>query len=167
VDVSGNNLINAPDWSGHIGVQYTFGLARFGDLTARVQGYFTDDIFLRALNLDPYDIQDSYSTWDTPPLPDDFPPLQVLVSIPEAMEPGFTLFNIRPAVGDSRMLVIVDELGDVVWYADDNFCLDGVHPIGRISLGLGFGPRPCGSRCAARRHPGRYFSDASRCLRDA
>ena len=59
-------------------------------------------------------------SWDTPPLPDDFPPLQVLVSIPEAMEPGFTLFDIRPAGGDSRMLVIVDEIGDVVWYADDN-----------------------------------------------
>ena len=59
-------------------------------------------------------------SWDTPPLPDDFPPLQVLVSDPDAMEPGFTLFNIRPAVGDSRMLVIVDEIGDVVWYADDN-----------------------------------------------
>ncbi len=36
----------------------------FGDLTARVQGYFTDDIYLRAPNLDPYDRQDSYSTWD-------------------------------------------------------------------------------------------------------
>ena len=64
VDVSGNNLINAPDWSGHIGVQYTFGLGGLGDLTARVQGYFTDDVYLRALNLDPYDIQDGYSTWD-------------------------------------------------------------------------------------------------------
>ena len=64
VDVSGNHLINAPDWSGHIGVQYTFGLGGLGDLTARVQGYFTDDVYLRALNLDPYDIQDGYSTWD-------------------------------------------------------------------------------------------------------
>ena len=64
VDVSGNQLINAPEWSAHVGLQYTFSLAEFGDLTARVQGYFTDDIYLRALNLDPYDIQDNYSTWD-------------------------------------------------------------------------------------------------------
>ncbi len=27
-------------------LMYTLGLARFGDLTARVQGYFTDDIYL-------------------------------------------------------------------------------------------------------------------------
>ncbi len=64
VDVSGNQLINAPNWSGHIGVQYTFGLERFGELTARVQGYFTDDIYLRALNLEPYDVQEDYTTWD-------------------------------------------------------------------------------------------------------
>ncbi|MFT5767591.1 MAG: iron complex outermembrane receptor protein [Halioglobus sp.] len=64
VDVSGNQLINAPKWSGHVGAQYTFDLKGFGALTARVQGYLTDDIYLRALNLDPYDKQDSYSTWD-------------------------------------------------------------------------------------------------------
>lgn len=64
IDVSGNELINAPKYSGHIGVQYSFKLSQFGQLTARVQGYFTDDVYLRALNLDPYDIQDSYSTWD-------------------------------------------------------------------------------------------------------
>ncbi len=64
VDVSGNHLINAPEWSGHIGVQYTFDATRFGTITARGQAYFSDDIYLRALNLDPFDIQDGYSTWD-------------------------------------------------------------------------------------------------------
>ena len=64
VDVSGNNLINAPGKSGHIGAQYTFGLGDLGELTARIQGYFTDDIYLRALNLEPFDVQDGYSIWD-------------------------------------------------------------------------------------------------------
>jgi iron complex outermembrane receptor protein len=64
IDVSGNTLINAPSWSGHIGLQYTFGSDSIGEITARVQGYFSDDVYLRALNLSPYDIQESYSTWD-------------------------------------------------------------------------------------------------------
>jgi iron complex outermembrane receptor protein len=64
IDVSGNQLINAPEWSGHIGVQYTFDLNDLGKLTARVQSYLTDDIYLRALNLDPYDKQDGYSLVD-------------------------------------------------------------------------------------------------------
>ncbi|MDG2071947.1 MAG: TonB-dependent receptor [Pseudomonadales bacterium] len=64
IDVSGNQLINAPEWSGHIGVQYTFDLNNLGKLTVRVQSYLTDDIYLRALNLDPYDKQDGYSIVD-------------------------------------------------------------------------------------------------------
>jgi len=64
VNVSGNQMINAPEWSGHIGIQYTFSGDNFGDFTARAQGYFTDDIYLRALNLLPYDVQEDYSTWD-------------------------------------------------------------------------------------------------------
>ncbi len=64
VDVSGNQLINAPNWSGHVGIEYTFGMENFGSLTTRLQGYLTDDIYLRALNLDPFDLQDGYSTWD-------------------------------------------------------------------------------------------------------
>lgn len=64
VDVSGNNLINAPEKSGHIGAQYTFSLGGSGELTARIQGYFTDDIYLRALNLEPFDVQGGHSIWD-------------------------------------------------------------------------------------------------------
>ncbi len=63
VDVSGNTLINAPGWSGHVGVQYTFS-SGIGDIVTRIQGYFTDDIYLRALNLRPYDVQEGYSTLD-------------------------------------------------------------------------------------------------------
>lgn len=66
----------------------------------------------------------------TPPLPDDpdaFPPLEVTVSQPERMEPGFTIFNPRRSKdGDPRfgtgfgMLVAVDHAGDVLWYYRTN-----------------------------------------------
>jgi len=59
-------------------------------------------------------------TLDTPPLPDSFPLIQVRKSIPNAMEPGFTLFSARHAEFGSHFVVIVDEIGDVVWYAEDN-----------------------------------------------
>ncbi len=62
----------------------------------------------------------------TPPLPDDpdaFPPLEVTVSQPDRMEPGFTIFNPRRnKQGDLRfgtgfgMLVAVDHAGEVLWY---------------------------------------------------
>ncbi len=62
----------------------------------------------------------------TPPLPRDldaFPPLEVTVSKPERMEPGFTIFNPRRTkVGDLRfgtgfgMLVALDSAGEVLWY---------------------------------------------------
>lgn len=64
IDVSGNTLINAPAWSGHIGAQYTFESDSMGSFTLRTQAYFSDDVYLRALNLSPYDIQDGYTTWD-------------------------------------------------------------------------------------------------------
>ena len=62
----------------------------------------------------------------TPPLPDDpdaFPPLKVTVSMPERMEPGFTIFDPRrnkqddPRFGTGfGMLVAVDHSGEVLWY---------------------------------------------------
>ena len=64
IDVSGNSLINAPKWSGHVGVEYEFAASRHGTFTVRAQTYITDDIYLRALNLDPFDLQDGYATWD-------------------------------------------------------------------------------------------------------
>ena len=64
IDVSGNRLINAPKWSGHVGVEYEFAASRHGTFTVRAQTYITDDIYLRALNLDPFDLQDGYATWD-------------------------------------------------------------------------------------------------------
>ena len=64
VDVSGNNLVNAPETSSHVGAQYTFNLQNYGNLTARIQGSWTDDVYLRPLNLKTFDVQESYAIWD-------------------------------------------------------------------------------------------------------
>ncbi len=53
----------------------------------------------------------------TDPLPADFPPLEVLLSDPDKMEPGYTLLPVRnrnPGGGGYTMLL--DAVGDVVWY---------------------------------------------------
>ena len=54
----------------------------------------------------------------TAPLPEMFPQISVK-SRPDQMEPGYTLFNVMPH-GDNikfgALTVVVDELGDVVWY---------------------------------------------------
>lgn len=58
----------------------------------------------------------------TDPLPEDFPPLDVRVSKPEAMEPGVTLFGMfrwpdgGPPDQTFGLLIAVDAAGDVVWY---------------------------------------------------
>ncbi len=57
----------------------------------------------------------------TDPLPDDFPPLDVRVSLPDRMEPGITMLEptYQSEDGSERdyhLLVAVDEAGDVVWY---------------------------------------------------
>lgn len=62
-DLEGRQLINAPRWSGRIGAQYSFDVAG-GELTARVQTYLQSKLYLRALNLDPYDRQNGYSKTD-------------------------------------------------------------------------------------------------------
>lgn len=53
-------------------------------------------------------------TWTTPALPEGFPIFDVVVSEPERMEPGMTLFNARSPNAD--FLVIVDNTGTVRWY---------------------------------------------------
>ncbi len=62
----------------------------------------------------------------TPPLPDDpeaFPPLNLTVSQPDRMEPGFTIFNPRRSRSGSPefgarfgMLLAVDHAGEVLWF---------------------------------------------------
>jgi len=53
----------------------------------------------------------------TEPLPGDFPPISVW-SVPEEMEPGFTIFTITGIGPNSGIgfIVIVNEFGEVVWF---------------------------------------------------
>lgn len=62
--VSGNDLINTPEYSGLLGIQYTFPVASWGDLTMRAQVYAQSEIYLRQFNLDPWDRQDSFTKTD-------------------------------------------------------------------------------------------------------
>lgn len=80
-------------------------------------------------------------TFITPPLPDAFPTPRVTVHNPDAMEPGFTLFNVngrwdangKSAPENFAPAVIVNDLGEIVWYylPDDH----KVHDIRRMPDG--------------------------------
>ena len=52
----------------------------------------------------------------TDPLPSIFPKLTTLKSIPEKMEPGYTLFRLDVQYNTSEWVVIVDDAGEVVWF---------------------------------------------------
>ena len=52
----------------------------------------------------------------TAPLPDAFPLLTLLKSLPERMEPGYTLMRLDVQSNKFRYAVIVDQQGEVVWY---------------------------------------------------
>lgn len=59
--------------------------------------------------------------FQTPPLPESFPPLHVVRAEPEKMEPGVTLFAVniwRDSVSilDYGYIIALDARGDVVWY---------------------------------------------------
>jgi hypothetical protein len=60
--------------------------------------------------------------FETAPLPSDFPAVQTLVSVPDKMEPGVTLFALmRWPVGaqpdeNYGLILAVDAAGEVVWY---------------------------------------------------
>ena len=54
-------------------------------------------------------------------LPDDFPPIDVRVSMPDRMEPGITLLepvyrSEDDSERDDHLLIVVDAAGEVVWY---------------------------------------------------
>ena len=61
-------------------------------------------------------------TIETDPVPADFPPLEVVASEPDRMEPGVTLFGTYHMTADGAvdddygLLVAVDAAGEVVWY---------------------------------------------------
>jgi iron complex outermembrane receptor protein len=62
-DYSGNSLVNAPETSLNLTLQYIFNLGSAGNLTARVQAHYQDDWYLRPFNLS-YDFQESYTMTD-------------------------------------------------------------------------------------------------------
>ncbi len=61
------------------------------------------------------------ATFDTAPLPENFPPIEVKVSDPSRMEPGLTVFPVSRWYEGGQdigfgLVVAVDESGEVVWY---------------------------------------------------
>jgi hypothetical protein len=77
-------------------------------------------------------------------LPDDFPPIEVIVSDPDRMSPGYTLFSINrwtPGLDNTYgVLIIVDELGQVVWYNRTGLAIAdaNVLPNGNIAYIFGY-----------------------------
>ena len=57
----------------------------------------------------------------TPPLPGDFPKINVLLSEPDAMEPGYTLFVADVLNELKDYIIILDPAGNVVWYSPVQF----------------------------------------------
>lgn len=59
-DLKGKHLPNNPDFSGHLGAQYTWDINGLGSLTLRGQTYYQNETYSRAFNLD-VGKQDSYT----------------------------------------------------------------------------------------------------------
>lgn len=62
IDLSGNRLSRAPDWTLNVGGQYSFNLADLGTLRPRVEVYATDKYALRPYQASEADFQASYTT---------------------------------------------------------------------------------------------------------
>ncbi len=58
-------------------------------------------------------------TYVTPPLPANFPTINVLTSKPDLMEPGYMLFVIGGTAYTNTYITMMDNSGDVVWYCQD------------------------------------------------
>jgi hypothetical protein len=56
----------------------------------------------------------------TSPLPADFPVMKVLISEPEFMEPGYTLFRVVNQTELMAYVTLVDNTGEVVWYGSQD-----------------------------------------------
>jgi arylsulfate sulfotransferase len=57
-------------------------------------------------------------TITTDPLPDDWPPIHILTSKPEEMEPGYTLFSVQTRTGEKHYTLVLNEEGETVWYTE-------------------------------------------------
>ena len=78
----------------------------------------THTVTVSLVDLDGQTVGDALSC-TTPPLPLDFPPLNVLVSQPPRMEPGVTLFAARGSSGPTGTFtyaIMLDAEGEVIWY---------------------------------------------------
>lgn len=93
---------------------------RFPVLGLKAARDYTIDLYLRKKqNGNPVRVK--RFQYRTPHLPADFPPLTVLTSKPEKMEPGVTMFNVYQWVDDRAnegrgYIIAVDAAGDVVWF---------------------------------------------------
>ena len=68
--------------------------------------------------------------FEADPLPADFPAFDVVVTRPEAMEPGVTLFPLKGIDAESRdYAAIVDSEGRVVWYLTDPLGVTEIKPL--------------------------------------
>lgn len=80
-------------------------------------------------------------TFETPPLPPEFPTTVVTVHNPDAMQPGVTVFNINGRWGPTGAsepanfspAIIVDDAGEIIWYYLPG--IHRVHDIRRLSNG--------------------------------
>ncbi|MGM0490819.1 MAG: aryl-sulfate sulfotransferase [Planctomycetota bacterium] len=59
--------------------------------------------------------------YETPPVPDSFPPIRTVLARPQAMEPGVTLFAVNlwkedQSILDYGYIIVIDETGHVVWF---------------------------------------------------
>jgi len=71
VDMDGNQLQNAPEWSVSLGAQYTFMLPQDYQLTTRVDYYWQDEMYALLFNrevdkIDDWDIWNAQATFNTP-----------------------------------------------------------------------------------------------------
>jgi hypothetical protein len=77
----------------------------------------------------------------TEPLPEDFPRLQVLISMPDRMEPGYTLMDrfVRGPGEPTGYTIIVNNKGEVVWYSPRGSLATRRLPDGNLQFVLAIG----------------------------
>ena len=100
------------------GEEWSFELAEATSFESPVVGVKPDTAYrvtLRAKHGDDT-LRAGPLRWTSPPLPSDFPRIELVRSEPTAMEPGMTLFNVNVYGGGPNPMVIVDQTGVVRWY---------------------------------------------------
>ncbi|MBK7972109.1 MAG: aryl-sulfate sulfotransferase [Deltaproteobacteria bacterium] len=81
-------------------------------------------------------VPDSSLTYDSGPLPADFPEIEIRVSHPEARNPGFVLVVDNDVASLKSWLIVLDEQGAPRWYwSDDVTVNEGTTGIRRLANG--------------------------------